>query len=84
MHGSWMVQRGGFCVFAGDGAMVQLAGLGAGWMVRGFEKTASPRAGRRVTQCSSRSQQLSNYWEIEKSKKINEKRKTCGKMDFIC
>lgn len=38
MHGSWMVQRGGFCVLAGGVAMVQLAGLGAGWMVRGLRK----------------------------------------------
>lgn len=60
MLGSWMVQRGGFCVLDEGGAPVQLAGLGAPRIVRGFEETASARAGRRVTQCSSRSQQLSN------------------------
>lgn len=70
------VQRGRFgsaCCLREE-AMQQLAGLGAGWMLRGFEKTASLRAGRRVTQCSSRSQQLSNFWENDKTKNLRRKR----------
>ena len=88
MHGSGVVQRGGFYVSAEGGATVQLAGLGARWMVRGLENCeyAGWSQGHQNVQVEVNSCQTTG--KSEKSKKttkyvvrqnINEKRQNVAK-----